>query len=54
MAIYHINRAQSIAERLLKLRDYLYTNASPTHSFQDERQYILIQPAKHKKESLRM
>lgn len=32
MAIYHINRAQSIAERLLKLRDYLYTNASPTHA----------------------
>ena len=32
MAIYHINRAQSIAERLLKLRDYLYINASPTHA----------------------
>lgn len=31
MAIY-INRSQAIAERLVKLRDYLYANASPTHA----------------------
>ena len=31
MAVY-INRSQAIAERLVKLRDYLYTNASPTHA----------------------
>lgn len=28
----HINRSQTIAERLVKLRDYFYTNASPTHA----------------------
>lgn len=31
MAVY-INRSQAIAERLVKLRDYLYANASPTHA----------------------
>lgn len=31
MAVY-INRSQEIAERLVKLRDYLYANASPTHA----------------------
>jgi len=28
----HINRSQTIAKRLVKLRDYLYTNASPAHA----------------------
>ena len=31
MVVYR-NRSQAIAERLVKLRDYLYTNASPTHA----------------------
>lgn len=31
MAVY-INRSQAIAERLVKLRDYIYANASPTHA----------------------
>lgn len=31
MAFYR-NRSHIIAERLIKLRDYLYTNASPTHA----------------------
>lgn len=31
MAVY-LNRSQAIAERLVKLRDYLYANASPTHA----------------------
>lgn len=29
---FHLNRSHIIAERLIKLRDYLYTNASPTHA----------------------
>lgn len=31
MAVYR-NRARETAERLIKLRDYLYVNASPTHA----------------------
>lgn len=31
MSIY-VNRSQALAERLVKLRDYLYTNATPTHA----------------------
>lgn len=31
MAVYR-NRARETAERLVKLRDYLYTNATPTHA----------------------
>lgn len=31
MAVY-INRSQAIAERLVKLRDYICANASPTHA----------------------
>lgn len=28
----YVNRSQALAERLVKLRDYLYTNATPTHA----------------------
>lgn len=31
MSVY-VNRSQALAERLIKLRDYLYINATPTHA----------------------
>lgn len=49
MAVY-INRSQAIAERLVKLRDYLHTNASPAHAVKANDMLAYLESEGHKVE----
>ena len=49
MAVY-INRSQAIAERLVKLRDYLHTNASPAHAVKANDMLAYLEREGHKVE----
>ncbi len=49
MAVYR-NRVREAAERLVKLRDYLYTNASPTHAVKARDMLAYLEGIDHKVE----
>lgn len=49
MAVY-INRSQAIAERLIKLRDYLYANTSPAHAVKANDMLAYLESEGHKVE----